>query len=308
MSLTSKETLDKFIETVDWGDTVIEESVDGTLINIFYNDNKWNISTKGTIDADCRWNSYKTFKELFIEACKIEKLNYDLLKQNYCYSFVLCHPNCRNVTVYEKPRLIHVSSRNIDTLVETDEEIGIDKPSLLKLDKYNITNCQSYDDLIQQVDTLLYDNEGFMLYNKNRSLRTKLIGKNFTYVKNLKGGYPLMDLRLMELRTSIKSVEFFKYFPEYLDQAKNIEKKINAIAKKILELYIKIKVNNDYIELPRILKTPIYKIHEIYLNKRTEYTKLAQKYAKKPLINISIISKWLNDCDPKYLCYLLNNY
>ena len=147
-----------------------------------------------------------------------------------------------------------------------------------------------------------------MLYNKNRSLRTKLIGKNFTYVKNLKGGYPLMDLRLMELRTSIKSVEFFKYFPEYLDQAKNIEKKNNAIAKKILELYIKIKVNNDYIELPRILKTPIYKIHEIYLNKRTEYTKLAQKYAKKPLINISIISKWLNDCDPKYLCYLLNNY
>ena len=264
VALKCKNTFQEFRDKIKWDNLVIEESVDGTLINLYYYNDKWNISTKGTLDGECRWASPYTFKDIFIDAAKKERLNYDLLKKNYCYSFVLCHPQCRNIQKYDVPKLVHVSSRNLDSLLETDEEIGIEKPNLLKLDKYNITGCNTYDELVTQVNTLPYYKEGYMLYNKSRNMRVKLIGKNFTYVKNLKGGYPIMDLRLIELRNTTDYNEFFKYFPEYLFLAKQIEFKIDILIKRLYEYYRTIKKNNIFIELPKVFKMPIYKLHELY--------------------------------------------
>ena len=53
-----------FKDNFNWDDIVIEECIDGTLINVYYN-NKWCVSTKFCIDADeSKFRNSKTFRKL----------------------------------------------------------------------------------------------------------------------------------------------------------------------------------------------------------------------------------------------------
>ena len=256
LGLTGSIEYNEFKESVSWNDAVIEESIDGTLINLYYYNDMWNFSTKKTIDANCYWNTEKNFKELFLEAIKVYNFNFNILNQKYCYSFVLCHPEARNITFYDKSKLYHVSTRNLETLDEIDEDIGILKPSILKINEYNtLNNCNNYDKLLENLNNLEYSNEGYMLFSKDRKFRTKLRSKNHLIIKELKGNYSNMTLRILELR-------------------------------------------KEDIDIPQILKKPIYEIHGIYIN--NNYNK------SKNNINLIKITKWLNNLDAKYLCYLLN--
>ena len=51
-----------------WENVTIENFIDGTMINVFYYDGKWNIATRSRIGANCRWLGKKTFSEMFEEA------------------------------------------------------------------------------------------------------------------------------------------------------------------------------------------------------------------------------------------------
>lgn len=306
MSLLSKQTLEDFIINVKWDDCVIEESVDGTLINLFYYKDRWQVSTKCTFDAECRWNSEKTFKELFWETATRVKLNVDGLDTCFCYSFVLCHPECRNITPYENPKLIHISSRNMDTFIESDEDIGIEKPSILKIDNYNTIGCSSYNELLVQLDRLDYTKEGFMLYSKNRQCRTKLIGKEHLKVKQIKGTYPIIEWKLIEMRNMDNVNPFFDYFPEYKDTFNELLDTIRNVGILIFNYYTRIRKKKEYIELPTILKKVLYDLHAEYLKLMNTYD--SQIHSYKPTITLQKVNHWLNEMDSKRLCRLLDWY
>ena len=51
----------------------VEESVDGTMINVFYYKDEWRVATKGCIGAKrSRWGSSKSFYTMFNEACNFD--------------------------------------------------------------------------------------------------------------------------------------------------------------------------------------------------------------------------------------------
>tara|TARA_Y100000385_G_scaffold281767_1_gene335116 strand:+ start:2100 stop:3332 length:1233 start_codon:yes stop_codon:yes gene_type:complete len=316
---------EEFIKNVSWNDLVVEESIDGTLINLYYNNNEWNVSTKKTLNGECYWNTKRSFKELFLETINKLNLNFNILNNKNCYSFVLCHPEARNVTLYDHPKLYHICTRDLNTLKEIDEDIGIIKPNILKLDDYNIleNNCNSYDDLLKNLNLLNYTKEGYMLFSKNRKYRTKLRGKNHLEIKALKGEYCNMKLRILEIRKDNNMNLFLENFSEYFEDIKNIETSIDNLAKKILYFYTLINIKKERRELPLFIKKPLYCVHNIYLNNINEeipcknildntlnikYNKTQLNLKKKKYnIQLSDIIKWLNDQEPKYLCYLLNN-
>ena len=104
--LDGKLNINDFKENNNYNDITIEESIDGTLINLFYDNNQWNVSTKGSINAKkSYWYSNQSFYNLFIEAWNKyysnldeTNTNFDELNKEYCYSFVLMHPNNQIVT------------------------------------------------------------------------------------------------------------------------------------------------------------------------------------------------------------------
>ena len=99
---------EQFICQNDINDCIIEEFVEGTMINYFYKDG-WKIATRSCIGADCKFGGNKTFREMFFEAVKRQKLDLSILNTKYSYSFVLQHPENRIVIPYSTPNLVLVN-------------------------------------------------------------------------------------------------------------------------------------------------------------------------------------------------------
>jgi len=90
---------DEFIINYDSGDEslVVEEFVEGTMINVFWDDNCgltgcWEIATRNSVCAESsffKYNNAKTFRTMFLEAVSANNLNLDMLNRDYSYNFVL---------------------------------------------------------------------------------------------------------------------------------------------------------------------------------------------------------------------------
>ena len=107
-----------FVEKYSTENSWLEDFIDGTMINVFYDNIKetWEIATRSTVGANIVFfndvKNYKyfdnnnyfkdyynlTFRSMFFEACNSCNLDLNCLDKKYVYSFVLQHPFNRIVT------------------------------------------------------------------------------------------------------------------------------------------------------------------------------------------------------------------
>ena len=66
-----KKELDKYLNDKHSDNEEIQELIDGTMINLFYYNNDWIISTRSDIGGYNKWNN-KSFKDMFKECQEIE--------------------------------------------------------------------------------------------------------------------------------------------------------------------------------------------------------------------------------------------
>ena len=106
-------------------DIMINEIVEGTMINLFYDERiqSWEITTRTYVGCNnwftsMEYDEYgeksqqqKTFRQMFYDAIGSTDLNhfFQLYNTNYCYSFVLQHPYNHMVLPIEVPRLYLVA-------------------------------------------------------------------------------------------------------------------------------------------------------------------------------------------------------
>ena len=119
-SMPCDEFIQKYDETTY--KIVAEEFIEGTMINVFWDETNglsgdWEISTRNTVGATSSFykgsGKTKTFREMFFEAAKENNLELNFLETNYCYSFVLQHPDNRIVVPFNKPLLYLVAVYSI---------------------------------------------------------------------------------------------------------------------------------------------------------------------------------------------------
>ena len=307
--LEGKILLDTFKSNIAWDDVVIEESIDGTLINMYYYNNKWNYSTNSTLHAKCYWNSKRSFKELFIETLELYNFNKKLLNKNYTYSFILCHPETRNVTAYNKPKIYHVLSRNIDTGKEISLNLHIPKPKILKLDTINKINCYSYKDLFTYCSSLPYNKEGIMLFSKNRLYRTKIKGKKHIMVHNIRGNHTNSTYTIVEAiryNSNNRIHKLFKYFPEYIDHYNKIKNKIDILSTELLQEYTEIKKKkNKHFRNTYKYNKAVKELHAQYIYLIKSYKPNIHSY--KPNINSKKVTHYIiKEMNISYVIYLLS--
>jgi hypothetical protein len=269
---TDKNIDKKLFDKLDWNSTKVEESIDGTQIRLFYYDNQWKYATTRCIDANkARWFSNKSFYELFEE---IDNIDYDKLNIKYCYSFVLCHPENRIVVNYDCPKLVHVMTRNMDTLEELDVDIGIEKPKIYD-------NFMSIDDIITYAMNSEDMNEGFMLRDNNYN-RIKIKNNIYCKIKQLRGNTNNLFYQFLYLRCNGLLETFLSFYPEFKNKFAFYEIDIHKLAGEIHKLYISKYVKHDQIILPSHFKTMLYKLHGYYLSTReiTTFGKIMQEILK----------------------------
>ena len=245
---------------LEWKDTIIEELIDGSVIRLYYDD-EWKIATLHTTDADkAFWYSSKSFKELFLE-CSEQFLQFENLNKEYIYGFIIRHPENKIVTHYEYKDLVHIF-----TLNERFEEIDVD----LKIIKPRKLIFNSFDQMIDACLKLSFYLPGFLVSYKQH--KYKIISPHYTHVKNIKGNISSMKARYLQLRKTDEANEFLLYFPEMIVLIQEIESNIIKKVQDLYQKYVDIKIKKEWIDLEKIEKQIIYKVHEIYLNTKEPIT------------------------------------
>jgi hypothetical protein len=247
-------SLEAFKSAFPIENVVIDLFVDGTMINVFYDEeDQWKISTKSVIDAKCTFESQTTFAELFEECCRKEQLSFDQLDPACCYSFVMQHPKNTIVMPVEEPKLVLVAVYQImaDGSV-CEREIPFLKP-------YRFT-FGSYEEAQFMIQSNLC--KGCML--KCNGVRAKIRNDQYNQMAQIKGNVPF-SYKYLNIRNTDEVILHFTHFPKDKKQADLIEQSIADHGVRLLEDYKKCFIHKQVAHREMPTKAYLYDLHGIYL-------------------------------------------
>ena len=232
---------ESYANDIDWSTAKVEEKIDGSLIKVWNHENKWIISTNGTIFAykahlgsqyDTKSNTpFNNFEELFLKAVDIAGLDIKSLNPKYTYMFELCSPHTRIVVPHSEIKIYHIGTRDNNTYEELELDIGVEKP---KTYKYN-----NLSDIIEMASKLKYCEEGYIVKDINFN-RIKVKSPSYVAAHHLIS--ELSDKKLLEIIRKNEIDEFLVYFPEYKQYIDDLLDKISKFSMYI-DSVLKDKIN-----------------------------------------------------------------
>jgi len=225
------------VQDFDYSRAIALEKIDGSILGLFFYNDKWHMTTRGVIEGDCQVGAFPiTFKQLFemtvaqypnfwifLELCRLE------FRQDYCYTFELTSPENRVVTPYSDRalHLLTVRDRNNDfqelEMKETDciaVSLGVKRPAY-----HCFSNISELTRMAAEAGQL---NEGFVCtttYRKNGDFqRIKVKNPSYLAIAHLKESSASSLRSLLYLVVIGEAQEFLSYFPEYrryIDELQN---------------------------------------------------------------------------------------
>jgi len=276
-------------ETENSNSIIAEEFVEGTMINVFWDSeiNKWEYATRNTVGAEVYFyvnpqkqqhNSFteKTFRTMFLEAAAVNNLSIKTLDKEFCYSFVLQHPQNRIVVPFTKMQLYLIAAYKIDNdsqiIYPQDREKIKGFPFLSNTtvrfpQQYSFSN---YEELNQHVCmNTPYTTVGVMIHNLQTGDRCHLRNPVYEHVRNLRGNQPNLQFQYLSLRKTGKVSEFLKYYPEHKQDFNSFRDWLHMYTNALFQNYIScyIKKEKPLSEFPIEYRTNMFYIHKMYLEK-----------------------------------------
>ena len=246
---------------------IYEHLIDGTMINLFYNNDEWIISTRSEIGGYNKWDNQKSFRQMFDEC---SQLDYETLDKSMSYSFVMRHTENRNISPIHQNELFLV-----EVYQYKDNQIKRLSKSEYPDNIYSIDQSYSNKDEFMKMyegPVINYFIKGFII--KSNSLCYKWINPYFTEVKNLKINMNNHLLNYIELRRNGNLKKYLRYFPEHQHLFNNYKEKIHSLSNDLYTTYKNVFIHKttDKNNIPYHLKPMIYDIHKNYLNTKNPTT------------------------------------
>jgi len=297
---------------------IAEEFIEGTMINVFWDDSigltgGWEIATRNTVGATSSFYKgpkAKTFRDMFLEAAKANNLILDNLEKQYCYSFVLQHPENRIVVPFKHSQLYLVALYTIhnDNDIITVEFNDVQQyknffnTQLVTSIKFpEVYTFDKYSDLIEKYASMntLYNIVGVVIHNKFTGERTKIRNPVYEQVRNLRGNQPKLQYQYLCLRKEGKVGDFLKFYPENKKDFSIFRDQIHLFTDTLFTNYVScyIKKQNPLMEFSEQYRTHMFNIHQKYMNELRE---------KKHFVTNSVVINYVNNLHPSLLMYCLN--
>lgn len=294
--------------------TYIQEYVEGTMINMFYYNETWNIATKGNIGGNNKFfkdntRISKSFKDMFNEVLDSLNISYNIFNKNICYSFVMKHIDNRIINPVLNNQLYLINCYETtnypfqDSLfmifpkehLEYLREHGIKLPSVIPhLNNGSLGNKDMILDLFCSPKTP-YEIMGVNLLNIETGQRMKFRNPNFEELKRLRGNQAKMEFHYLELRNNDKIIEFLDFFPEYKNEFMMYESKIMDFGHTLF---------SNYSDCYLMKKAPL---REYSLKYRNHMFEIHQQYQKnKQKTTFDIVMKYLETVPEPVLLASLN--
>jgi hypothetical protein len=283
----------KLDERINTENMTLEFAIEGAMVRLYFYNNNWYLATKKCINASkAKWLSNKNFLELFIECLSsinnLENLQ-EKLNKEYCYTFILVHPENNIVVNNLQPCLYHISTRNLSSLSEIDENIGINKcmKKNFSIDEFNL--------LLESLkNEQNYSYEGYMIIDNNNYVRQKFKTNIYKMIRDIWGNTNNRFFRYLELRKNFDLLNnYLLYFPQDRNKFFEFEEMVNKLAFKILECYKLHHIFKEKNKIPFYFSKIIYKLHGDFMKNR-----IMTSHEK---VMITLL-----ELDPKQICFMIN--
>ena len=302
---------------------IAEDFIEGTMINVFY-DSVWRIATRSTVDANVAFYNVSnntststslseakeksmTFSEMFFDACSANNFNITSLNPDFCYSFVLQHPNNRIVVPVKSPQLYLVEVYQIvngESVVVNVHTHNVrshgqwSSTSVLFPERYEFT---SYSELIDKFASpnTPYHIMGIVIKNKDINLRTKIRNPIYEEIRHLRGNQPKLQYQYLTLRHSGKMNDYLKFYPEAKADFSVYRDQVHMFTNTLHQNYIScfIKKQKPLKEYSSQYKHHMFKLHELFLNDLRE---------KKQFVTNTVVINYVNALHPSVMMHCLN--
>jgi hypothetical protein len=224
-------------------------SVEGTLLRIFYDKERWFCSTKKQIDVFRPCGTKQTIGNKLQEILDISFLEFcEELDKNYIHTFILsydrwvCKPhNCLYYTG-------SFTRDGIHTWLYT-------------------TSLPTFETIHTIINPLEY--QGIICINKMTNKIIKVLSSEYICLKHIRGTNTLME-RYLSLRGSPMVSELEELYPEYSVYFETIEKGMLELAHKLHVLYMKRYVNKWYVDVSNEYLCVLQECHRKYRAKECE--------------------------------------
>lgn len=201
----------------DYTNAVYFDKVDGSLIKIFFYNNRWYIATRGTIIADNETPFGVTFEWLVYKALQLDANAFQesatkYLNPKISYNFEITSIENRVVTRYEGYTLHYLSARDTETGEYVDEAEAASALGAVLLEPVNAGN--SVEDVLSYVEKLPDLKEGLIAYVDGKPI-CKFKSTKYVEVHHKRGnGISLNGVRRLVIIG--EDTEYLSYFPEEL--------------------------------------------------------------------------------------------
>jgi hypothetical protein len=223
---------------IDWNTASVLEKLDGTLIQLYYDNHKkkWFAGTTGTAEGEGEVNNKNgtTFNDLFFETLyKIApEFNIDALPTTYTHTFELTTPYNIVVKPHGESSITLLSVRNLETLEEAPYKdlviigkiLGI--PVVKKFD----LNAKNTGALIKTFENMPWSEEGYVVVDANFN-RNKIKNPAYLAVHHLKG--KTAEHNILTIVKSNENEEFASTFPERKDELYKLKDNYDTLIEKL---------------------------------------------------------------------------
>lgn len=215
--------------TIDWTTAKVQAKEDGSLIQLFWYGDQWNVSTSGMPDARGQvGTSGKSFKELFWETWS--ELGYKLpgpLLRNCTLMFELCTKYNRVVVQHTRPRIVLIGIR--DLISGREMPIEMYNPSL-GYEQAQTFPLGSLEEVLAWADTLRgIESEGAVVCDRSFN-RVKVKGKDYMAVTGLIQG--MNERSILRMVLGGKEDDVIGLFPEWKGEFAMVKGRLQELLAK----------------------------------------------------------------------------
>lgn len=272
----------------------VEQYVEGTMINLFYDNGKWNYATRRNVGGE---NSFwitgsrkkTTFSKMFEDCCDTINLNINDLNKEHIYSFVMQHVDNRiiNPILNNKLYLISVYAKPTESYPNTikmikdinNKELNI--PECLSRPEYMTENNKNDITNKYASPSTDYSIMGINLFNTETGQRTKIRNPAYEELKKLRGNQAKIEYHYLTLRKNNKLDEFIHFFPEFSHDFHHFEAKIQNFTRELYNRYVDCYMHRakPLREYEAHYKKHMFNIHEQYkIDKQPTTVETVYKY------------------------------
>ena len=251
---------EQFRELYRLDDCVVEEFIEGVMINMFYDDG-WKISTRSNVGAHCSFDSDRSFASLF-QDCEVP---YEEMNINCFYSFVMQHPEHTIVNPVSKPRLYCVS------IFGNHLSIFLTPPRF---------TFSSYEEVMEKAQ----EGQWKGLVIKCNGVRTKLRNHRHMEIESLKLNMPFKE-RYFAMRGKPEYQTYLQHFSDK-EKGMELERRFQNICQILYQSYRDCFIYKLQSAKDHMFKSELYDLHGIYLQElypRSMYRKRVEQYVLKHL-------------------------